>query len=97
MPIWTEWDRRRNTSAAQSAYSKIARNKQEIVTVKVKTGDLVQVLPAKIGFYIVLGRTRWDNGSVSSTCWNLQSVSDIEDVPGLPMDEKFIEVVCESR
>ena len=97
MPIWTEWDRRRNTSAARSAYSKIARNKQESVTVKLKTGDLVQVLPAKIGFYIVLGRTQWSNGSVSSTCWNLQSVSDIEDVPGLPMDEKFIEVVCESR
>jgi hypothetical protein len=97
MPIWTEWDRRRNTSAARSAYSKIARNKQESVTVKVKTGDLVQVLPAKIGFYIVLGRTRWYNGTVSSTLWNLQSVSDIEDVPGLPMDEKFIEVVCESR
>ena len=37
-----------------------------------KSGDLVQVLPAKIGYYIVLGRTKMERDYVGRTVyWDL--------------------------
>ena len=59
-----------------------------------KAGDLVQVLPAKIGLYIVLDRTYTRLGS---TCWDLKSAGPIHAESTIVVDEKFIEVVCESR
>jgi len=61
-----------------------------------KPGDLVQVLPAKIGYYIVLDRAelRNDYGG-REDYWNLHPLYGTGyDHAGL-MDEKFIEVVSE--
>ncbi len=63
-----------------------------------KIGDLVQVLPAKIGYYIILGKAemRSDYGG-NSVYWGLFPFPDTGyHYPG-PMDEKFIEVISESR
>jgi len=64
----------------------------------VKRGDLVQVLPAKIGYYIVLGRTEMDNDYVGRIVyWDLHPLPSSGYDHGGAMDEKFIEVVSESR
>ena len=63
-----------------------------------KRGDLVQVLPAKIGYYIVLGRAKMDDDYVGRTVyWDLHPLPSANFHFGGPMDEKFIEVVSESR
>ena len=63
-----------------------------------KTGDLVQVLPAKIGYYIVLGRAKMDDDYVGRTVyWDLHPLPSANFHFGGPMDEKYIEVVSESR
>ena len=63
-----------------------------------KAGDLVQVLPAKIGYYVVLGRTEMDNDSVGRTVyWDLHPLPCASFLYGGAMDEKFIEIVSESR
>ena len=63
-----------------------------------KAGDLVQVLPAKFGHYIVLGKTKMDDDYVGrSVYWDLAPLSDAAHKFGGPMDEKYIEVVSESR
>jgi hypothetical protein len=64
----------------------------------VKTGDLVQVLPARNGYYIVLGKADMGDDYVGrKVYWNLHPLpSSGYQYPG-PMDEKFIEVVSESR
>jgi hypothetical protein len=64
----------------------------------VKVGDLVQVLPAKIGYYIVLGRAKMDDDYVGrAVYWDLHPLPCTNFLYGGPMDEKFIEVVSESR
>ena len=63
-----------------------------------KVGDLVQVLPAKIGYYIVLGRAKMDDDYVGRTVyWDLHPLPSANFHFGGPMDEKYIEVVSESR
>ena len=63
-----------------------------------KAGDLVQVLPAKIGYYIVLGRAKMDDDYVGRTVyWDLHPLPSANFHFGGPMDEKYIEVVSESR
>ena len=63
-----------------------------------KAGDLVQVLPAKIGYYIVLGRAEMDDDYVGRTVyWDLHPLPSANFHYGGPMDEKFIEVISESR
>ena len=54
-----------------------------------KIGDLVQVLPSKAGYYIILG------SALAPAHWMLQSLTGL-DYYG-PMHEKFIEVLSESR
>jgi len=64
----------------------------------VKAGDLVQVLPAKVGYYIVLGRAEDpDNYVGRAVYWHLHPLPSTNFHYGGPMDEKFIEVVSESR
>ena len=61
-----------------------------------KIGDLVQVLPAKIGYYIIVGEA--DNSSWGySRTWILEPVCDANFYCGGEMDEKFIEVASEGR
>jgi len=61
-----------------------------------KVGDLVQVLPAKVGYYIVLGRAKMDDDYVGRTAyWDLHPLPSANFHYGGPMDEKFIEVVGE--
>ena len=63
-----------------------------------KAGDLVQVLPARIGYYIVLGRAEMDDDYVGRTVyWDLHPLPSANFHFGGPMDEKYIEVVSESR
>ena len=63
-----------------------------------KRGDLVQVLPAKIGYYIVLGRAKMDDDYVGRTVyWDLHPLPSANFHYGGAMDEKYIEVVSESR
>ena len=63
-----------------------------------KAGDLVQVLPARIGYYIVLGRAKMDDDYVGRTVyWDLHPLPSANFHFGGPMDEKYIEVVSESR
>ena len=60
-----------------------------------KVGDLVQVLPAKIGYYIITEKRKMpDNYAVY---WELAPVCEANFHCGGPMDENFIEVVSESR
>ena len=61
-----------------------------------KVGDLVQVLPAKIGYYIITGKVKMPDDYVT-VYWNLQPLCGANLHCGGPMGEKFIEVVSESR
>jgi hypothetical protein len=64
----------------------------------VKAGDLVQVLPVKIGYYIILGRTKMDDDYVGRTVyWDLWPLAGAGFDHGGAMDEKYIEVISESR
>ena len=61
-----------------------------------KVGDLVQVLPAKVGYYIIVEETNehdWDD----SRRWILAPVCNANFATGGKMAEKFIEVTSESR
>ena len=62
-----------------------------------KTGDLVQVLPARKGFYIVLGPSDCDNDTGRTVYWDLHPLPSTGYTYSGPMDEKWIEVVSESR
>jgi hypothetical protein len=66
-----------------------------------KVGDLVQVLPAKYGHYIIVGRTtKFEDERAhdeSTVYWNLVPLPDTPFDHGGPMDSKYIEVVSESR
>ncbi len=63
-----------------------------------KVGDLVQVLPAKVGYYIVIGRAKMEDDYVGRTVyWHLHPLPSANFSFGGPMDEKYIEVVSESR
>ena len=63
-----------------------------------KAGDLVQVLPAKVGYYIVLGRTKMGGGYVGrKVYWDLWPLPSAGFDHGGAMDEKYIEVISESR
>tara|TARA_R110002074_G_scaffold25325_3_gene75101 strand:+ start:1264 stop:1464 length:201 start_codon:yes stop_codon:yes gene_type:complete len=65
---------------------------------KIKRGSLVQVLPAKIGYYIVLERAKMRDDYVGlTTYWELHPLSSANFDYGGPMDEKYIEVVSEGR
>jgi hypothetical protein len=61
-----------------------------------KIGDLVQVLPAKIGYYIIVEETNERDWGYSRT-WILAPVCKANFHSGGKMAEKFIEVVSESR
>ena len=62
-----------------------------------KTGDLVRVLPARIGYYIVLGRAEVEDDYVGRTIfWNLLPLPSANFSFGGPMDEKYIEVVSDA-
>jgi len=64
----------------------------------VKAGDLVQVLPARIGYYIVLGKAKMDDDYVGrNVYWDLLPLPSTNFRFGGPMDEKYIEVISESR
>ena len=63
-----------------------------------QAGDLVQVLPAKVGYYIVLGPSKMEDDYVGRTAyWDLQTLPGTKFLYGGPMSEKFIEVISESR
>ena len=79
-----------------------------------KAGDLVQVLPAKFGHYIIIGRSKMDEDYIlvhyptstrprqddyvgRTVYWELLPLPSANFHYGGPMDEKFIEVVSESR
>tara|TARA_R100000808_G_C2042229_1_gene81327 strand:+ start:63 stop:263 length:201 start_codon:yes stop_codon:yes gene_type:complete len=63
---------------------------------KIKRGDLVQVLPARFGHYIVVGRSKMDEEYVGRAIyWDLVPLSDAAHDYGGPMDERYIEVVSE--
>jgi len=63
-----------------------------------KTGDLVQVLPAKVGYYVITERAKMEDDYVGRTVyWHLHPLPSANFEYGGPMDEKFIEVVSESR
>ena len=63
-----------------------------------KVGDLVQVLPAKAGYYVILGRAKMSDGYNGRTIyWELAPVCEANFSTGGPMDEKFIEVASEGR
>ena len=61
-----------------------------------KVGDLVQVLPAKIGYYIIVEETDDSSWGYSRT-WILAPVCKANFHSGGKMAEKFIEVISESR
>jgi len=62
-----------------------------------KTGDLVQVLPAKIGHYVVLGRTKMDDDYVGrAVYWDLLPLPNANHDFGGAMDEKFIKMISEA-
>ena len=63
-----------------------------------KVGDLVQVLPARIGYYIILSvvQTPHSHGG-RAVYYNLAPVAGANFDHGGPMNEKFIEVASESR
>ncbi len=61
-----------------------------------KVGDLVQVLPAKVGYYIVAGKAKMEDDYVGRTVyWDLLPLPSANFCFGGPMDEKYIEVVSE--
>jgi hypothetical protein len=61
-----------------------------------KIGDLVQVLPAKIGYYIIIKATSRSSWGYSPT-WILAPICSANFTSGGAMQEKFIEVISESR
>jgi hypothetical protein len=65
---------------------------------KIKPGSLVQVLPAKVGYYIVLGRAEMeDDYDGRVVYWDLHPLPSANFHFGGPMDENYIEVVSEGR
>jgi hypothetical protein len=56
-----------------------------------KVGDLVQVKPACVGFYIVASKSAKDG------CWMLVGAGGSNFPMGGKMNEEYIEVVSESR
>ena len=65
---------------------------------KIKPGSLVQVLPAKVGYYIVLERAKMNDDYVGRTIyWELHPLPSANFHYGGPMSEEYIEVVSESR
>ena len=61
-----------------------------------KAGDLVQILPARVGYYVVLGKVAMEDVYVGRAAyWDLHPLSESAHVYGGPMDEKYIEVVSE--
>ena len=61
-----------------------------------KVGDLVQVLPAKIGYYIILEKVKSKEGyPIGSMLWDLHPFSNANFDHGGLMDEKYIEVISE--
>ena len=65
---------------------------------KIKTGSLVQVLPAKVGYYIVTGRAKMEEDYVGRTVyWHLHPLPSANFHYGGPMDENYIEVISEGR
>ncbi len=62
-----------------------------------KVGDLVQVLPAKFGHYIIIGRLKMDEAYVGRRVyWDLAPLPDTPFDHGGPMEGKYIEDVSES-
>ena len=62
-----------------------------------QVGDLVQVLPTKMGYYIVLGKTKVEDDDVGrQQYWDLAPLDRYKGAyGGGPMAEKYIEVVSE--
>jgi hypothetical protein len=64
---------------------------------EIKRGSLVQVLPAKVGYYIVIGRARGGPlGDGRAVYWHLHPLPSANFHYGGPMDEQWIEVVNEA-
>ena len=62
-----------------------------------KAGDLVQVLPAKVGYYIITGRAKVEDDYVGRTVyWDLHPLPSANFSFGGPMDERYIEVISEA-
>ena len=62
----------------------------------IKPGCLVQVLPARFGHYIVLGKSEMKDDYVERVAyWDLSPLPDAAHDYGGPMSEKYIEVVSE--
>ena len=61
-----------------------------------KIGDLVQVLPAKIGYYIIVEEVDDSSWGYSRT-WILAPVCSANFHSGGKMGEEYIEVASESR
>jgi len=55
-----------------------------------KVGDLVQVKPALVGFYIIASKSTKDD------CWVLAAAGGSNFPAGGDMHEKYIEVISES-
>jgi len=55
-----------------------------------KIGDLVQVLPGRVGFYIIVGRSKRDN-----CCWKLVGAGG-GSTDGGEMNEEYIKVLSSS-
>lgn len=65
---------------------------------KIKPGSLVQVLPAKIGYYIVLEKSKMnDDYAGRAVYWELHPLPGANFRYGGPMSEEYIEVVSEGR
>ena len=63
---------------------------------KIKAGCLVQVLPARFGHYIVLGKSEMEEDYVGREIyWDLSPLPDAAHDYGGPMSERYIEVVSE--
>ena len=58
-----------------------------------KVGDLVQVLPARMGVYIITDRVASDRGRY----WQLEPVYEEMFGDYGPMSEEYIEVISEGR
>ena len=65
---------------------------------KIKPGALVQVLPAKVGYYIVLEKAKMGDDYVGrTTYWELHPLPGTNFRYGGPMSEEYIEVASEGR
>jgi|TARA_R110000824_G_scaffold5670_11_gene26203 hypothetical protein len=62
----------------------------------VQVGDLVQVLPAKVGYYIIVEDFAFHRDN-DKAYWQLLPVTTSIYSGYGPMSEEFIEVVSESR